>query len=266
MALVEAVSQIVPDQDQTKLKNLETVLTGLLLGQDLRTTILPRLGPGVIAYVESQPETLDQILNSARPLGLLPPFAQVLVVSLRKGDRPSGASGAAAVTTESAIENALRTVLSLAALDEKRNNARSQITTRLVAGVNVTTLDTPIPFAYAVDAAGSRVVLGTSPEAVVRYLEAASNPAAGNRFRRFKPRAFPEDDTFFCVDLKPSASSPAATRTGSSRFWPTARTVLRRMSIATFLRYWPWPGCSRPRISPVDSSRRPRLFIDASGF
>ena len=45
-------------------------------------------------------------------------------------------------------------MLSLAALDEKRNNGRSQITTRSVAGVNVTTLDFPIPFAYAVDDAG----------------------------------------------------------------------------------------------------------------
>ena len=86
---------------------------------------------------------------------LLSPFAQVLVASLRKSGRQPAESAPAAggVTAAAAIENALRTVLSLAALDEKRNNGRSEITTRSVAGANVTTLDSPIPFAYALDAA-----------------------------------------------------------------------------------------------------------------
>ena len=30
---------------------------------------------------------------------------------------------------------------------------------------------------------------------------AASNPKAGDRFRQLKTRAFPDDETFFCVDL-----------------------------------------------------------------
>ena len=69
-AFYEALCQIVPDEDQPKLKNLETLLGGLLLGQDLRTRILPRLGPGLIAYVEAPPDVLD-----ASPSETAPPAA-----------------------------------------------------------------------------------------------------------------------------------------------------------------------------------------------
>jgi hypothetical protein len=195
-AFFEALSQIVPDADGPKLKNLESLLSGLLLGQDLRSRILPQLGPGLIAYVEAQPEALESGAAGNAPTTEFPrPFAQVLVVSLRNDGRAS------AVNATAAIDNALHTVLSLAALDEKRNNGRSQITTRTVAGANVTTLDHPIPFAYAVDTTRSRLIIGSSPGAVGRYLESASNPGAGDRFRQFKSKAFLEDETFFCVDL-----------------------------------------------------------------
>lgn len=203
-ALYEALHQIVPEEDQPKLRNLENMLGGLLLGQDLRTRILPQLGPGLLAYVESPPDTVEGGPGEAAPSGASSqPFAQVLVASLRKGAETPAESARAAggVTAAAAIENALRTVLSLAALDEKRNNGRSQITTRSVAGVNVTTLSSPIPFAYALDAARSRFIVGNSPSAVARYLEATSNPAAGDRFRRFRARAFPDAETFLCVDL-----------------------------------------------------------------
>ena len=203
-AIFEGLSQIVPDEDQPKLENLNAVLSGLLLGQDLRTRILPQLGPSVIAYVEAPPENLDVRRNvTAADSVTSPAFAQVLVVNLQKGARPANepVSAAGAVTTAAAIENALRTVLSFAALDDKRNNGRSKILTRSVAGATLTTLDFPIPFAYALDAAGSRLVVGSSPAAVVRYLESAANPKAGDRFRQLKIRAFPDDETFCCVDL-----------------------------------------------------------------
>jgi hypothetical protein len=202
-ALIQALSQIVPDEDQPKLKNLESVLSGLMLGQDLRTQILPQLGPGIIAYVESPPDAPPAGSNGNGAAAAPNPFAQVLVVSLRKTGQTAAESVPAAggVTTAAAIENALRKVLSFAALDEKRNNGRSQITTRSVAGVKVTTLDSPIPFAYALDDAGSRLILGTSPDAVARYLEAASNPSAGSRFRLLQAQAFPDAGTFLCVDL-----------------------------------------------------------------
>ena len=86
-------------------------------------------------------------------------------------------------------------------MDEKRAQGRSRITTRVVAGATVTTLDPPIPFAYAVDRARDRLVLGTSADAVARYLESSSDPKAGERFRRLQAAAFADAETFVCVDL-----------------------------------------------------------------
>ena len=188
VALHDALSLIVPDEDQPKLANIETILTGLLLGQDLRTQILPRLGPGVLAYLDS-PSEWDQggAGSSGPPAGSSWPFPLVVVVSLG-GDGQGGSSlgearpkeakarDPAPITMAAALENGLRTVLALTAMDEKRNQGRSRILTRVVAGATVTTLDSPISFAYAVDSAGSRLVLGTSAGSVARYLESASDP------------------------------------------------------------------------------------------
>jgi hypothetical protein len=211
-AFYEALCQIVPAEDRTKLTNLETLFGGLLLGQDLRTRILPQLGPGVIAYLESPPDEPPNagVSATATPEAASSPsvFAGVLVTSLRKssGLRPDAVPSASQVTAAAAIENALHTVLALAALDEKRTNKGSQIITRPFAGVYVTTLSPPTPFAYALDDARSRLILSTSPEAVARYLEAASKPEAGARFRQFRARAFPDAQTFFCVDLSALSS------------------------------------------------------------
>ena len=100
-ALYEALCLIVPDLDQAKLRNLETMLGGVLLGQDLRTRILPQLGPGLVAYVEPAPDVPDAERGAVVPTPPASrPFAQVLALSLRN----SGGG----VTTAAAIENALR--------------------------------------------------------------------------------------------------------------------------------------------------------------
>ena len=213
LALYDALSRLVPDEDGPKLANIETVLTGLLLGQDLRTRVLPRLGPGVLAYLDSPSETEEGGAAGAEPSpGSSWPFPLVVVVSLGRDEQGASQAGGAPpkeasaqepapVTVAAALENALRTVLALTAMDEKRNQGRSRILTRVVAGATVTTLDFPIPFAYAVDGAGSRLVVGTSADSVARYLESSSDPKAGERFRRLQAAAFPGDETFFCVDL-----------------------------------------------------------------
>jgi hypothetical protein len=86
-------------------------------------------------------------------------------------------------------------------MDEKRSQGRSRITTRVVAGTAVATLDSPIPFAYAVDAAGSRLILGTSADSVARFVESSSESKAGERFTRLRTEASSGDETFCCVDL-----------------------------------------------------------------
>jgi hypothetical protein len=205
-AFYEALREIVPEEAGPKLTNLETLLGGLLLGQDLRTAILPQLGPGIIAYAESP---LDDASGSGATATATPEASSssrvvggVIVASLRKSGQPASNPTSAGP----AVENALRTVLALAALDEKRNNGRSKIITRSVAGASVTALGDPSPFAYAVDDSGSRLILGTSAQTVARYLDAASKPEAGARFRRFRARAFPDAQTFLCVDLSALSS------------------------------------------------------------
>ena len=89
-ALYDALSGIVPDEDQPKLANIEIVLTGLLLGQDLRRTrILPRLGPGVLAYLDFPSDSDQRGCHQPqdRRLARSWPFPLVVVVSLG-GDDP----------------------------------------------------------------------------------------------------------------------------------------------------------------------------------
>src|SRR5690606_26076309 len=50
-ALTEEVMSLLDGDQQAKAENLLTVLSGLLLGKDPRSEILPNLGPGVIAYL-----------------------------------------------------------------------------------------------------------------------------------------------------------------------------------------------------------------------
>jgi hypothetical protein len=213
LALFDAVSQLVPDEDGPSLANVETVLTGLLLGQDLRTRVLPRLGPGILAYIDLPSDSIDLKAAAADPaLGSSWPFPLVVVVSLGKevpvASRPTGsppeqpnAQEATPVPVAAALENALRTILALTALDGKRNHGRSRIRTSVVAGTAVTTLEPPLPFAYAVDGAGSRAIAATSADSLARYLESSTDAKAGERFRQLHARSFPGDQTFFCVDL-----------------------------------------------------------------
>jgi hypothetical protein len=76
------------------------------------------------------------------------------------------------------------------------------IATSEAAGVSVRTLSTPIPFAYAVDRTGGKLVLGTSASSVAGYLRSASDPDSGGRFRDIQAVAFPGYETFLCVDLE----------------------------------------------------------------
>jgi hypothetical protein len=212
-ALYEALSGIVPDEEQPKLTNVETILSGLLLGHDLRSRILPQLGPGVLAYLDT-PADWDQggAASSGSPPGSAWPFPLVVAVSLGGGEsaasprsegRATGAmtGGPAPPNLAAALENALRTILAFAAMDDKRQQARSRIVSRVVGGATLATLDPAVPFASAVDSAGSRLVVGTSPVSVARYLESSRDPNAGERFRRLRSGYFPGDETFLCLDL-----------------------------------------------------------------
>ena len=78
---------------------------------------------------------------------------------------------------------------------------RPKIIAREVSGVTLKSLDSPVPFAYAVDRPGHRLVVGNSVAAVERYLAAGTDPEAGSRFRRLRDTAFADADSFLCLDL-----------------------------------------------------------------
>ena len=198
LAFFDAIAQIFPDEDQPRLTNIETALTGLLLGRDLRNEILPGVGPGAFAYLDVPSDAKEQegVPDSKPAAAAGWPFPLVMVVGLGR-DKGPGASEAVAA----AVDNALRTVLAIAAMDEKRAEGRSRIVNRVVAGTTVTTLNPAVPFAYAVDRNAGRLILSTSPGAIARYLESSSDPKAGERFGRLRAEAFADAVTYACVDF-----------------------------------------------------------------
>jgi hypothetical protein len=119
-----------------------------------------------------------------------------MVVSLGGDQGPATSPPLAA-----AIDNALRTVLAITAIDEKRAGGRSRITSRAIAGATVMTLDPPINFAYAVDRVRRQLILSPSYDAVVHYLENLEIHQGDDRFRRLHAAAFPDAQTYACVDL-----------------------------------------------------------------
>ncbi len=188
----EAIEAIVPEGDQKRFRNLEIVLTGLLLGNEAME-VVRALGPGVVAFMDAPPESpgpgeRSGAINASGRL-----FPMVVVVDIGGGSSPM-------VAAES-LQNALKTVLALVAMDEKHAGGRASIVSTRVEGASILALDVPIPFAFAVDRAGGRLVLGTSPEAVARTLEASTDLESGARFREWQAGAFPGFETFFCVDM-----------------------------------------------------------------
>jgi hypothetical protein len=173
-ALEEIVRELTPKASRRKLDNVLLALGGVMLGNDVKSAILPHLGPGTLAYLEPP---------ASRGAG----FSLIAMVDL------GGEAGVA-----SALDNALRTLLAVYALDLKHGDGQLQVETSESHGAKLTTLRPTSPFAYAVSA--DRLVLGKSAESVARALEPSSVPAAG--FSRLRAAYFPEVETFVCADLE----------------------------------------------------------------
>jgi hypothetical protein len=158
-------------------------LQGILLGRDLRTEILPHLGPGVLAYLEAaggegqgSPTAPDE-----------PGLAKVLVL----GQDPADGLNAA-------LENALRTYLAFYALDRRHEQGRLELKTRDVGGRKLTSLVPSTPLAFAAE--GDRIILGSSAAAVARAITQAANPTEGP-LEQLRTTRFPQAGSFACVDL-----------------------------------------------------------------
>ena len=124
-----------------------------------------------------------------------------------------------------------------------------------VAGTTVTTLDPPVPFAYAVDRVAPRLILSTSPGAIVRYLESSADPKAGERFGRLRAAAFADAVTYACVDLD-AVKNLAGKHRGSPGPDPgrPPEAAGRLKWTATSRMCWPWPGSFGPVSSRAGSN------------
>jgi hypothetical protein len=201
VALSDTLGDLIPEADRPRARVLSTLLQGLLLGKDPRSEILPRLGPGVVAYLDAPAR------NGA---GAVPPL--VMVVDLGGETADPGVAAA--------VDNALRSALALYALDPARKNLSLRVETHETGGVRVTTLaGTETRFAFAAER--GVLVFGTSAEAVAG---ASADPTAGGSpgFQEFRAAFFPRAETFAFADL------PAIVRAADARRPELARNLARR--------------------------------------
>ncbi|MCA1685597.1 MAG: hypothetical protein LC745_06345, partial [Planctomycetia bacterium] len=179
--LLDALLSLAPGDQKPKIDNLLLALDGLLSGLDTRKDVVPRLGPGVLAYVEGP--------DGESPAHRLP---AVLVVEL--------GPGAEGPKVAPALVNGLKTLLALYALDEKHEGGRLRVESRPAAGTRIYTLNEATPFAFAVR--DGRLVLGTTASAVAGALSAQADPHADARFERLRAAHFPGAESFACLDLR----------------------------------------------------------------
>ena len=124
-ALYKLLRPLVPEPEQARLSNAEIALQGILLGQDLRTRILPGLGPRVLAYVDAPADWEPKSESGASP-GRNWPFPSVLAVELAADleAKPTSSGPAASASVADALDNALNTFLAMVTFDEKLARAR----------------------------------------------------------------------------------------------------------------------------------------------
>ncbi|SIN89298.1 hypothetical protein SAMN05444166_1478 [Singulisphaera sp. GP187] len=194
-AIEEVIRSMTPSSGQRKLDNLLLGLSGLLLGRDLRAEILPKLGPGVLAYVEANP-------GSGQSGGL----SYVLSVDLKaEPGKPEVAD---------ALENGLRTFLALYALDAKHGNGQLELESReIIPKVAVTNLRPTSPFAFAVGQ--GRLVIGVTAEAVTRAIQPQA--ATHRNLSQLRAAYFSQAETFLCVDLEKVRAFAEAHRAAIAR-------------------------------------------------
>ena len=178
----ETLLDLVPERDRPKLENLRVALDGILLGRSARDEVIPRLGPGLVAYLERP------AADSERPVRGMPVVVSVEVEKTRAGAQASEAIG-----------NALRTLLALHALDPKHGEGLLQFETRTLAIGEVSALRPTTPFAFSTGV--GKLVLGTTADAVARALLAQAQEAGPSRFETIRAALFPGAGSFACADL-----------------------------------------------------------------
>ncbi len=175
VAVVDHLFKVASIEQRDKAQLGWNVLNGLFLGKDLRNDILPQVGPGMLLRVDA-PVARDDM------------FPMVMTVDI---------GGGAAISA--AIENALKTVWALAALDNQHGPIK--VVSREISGVRVSSLSgTERPWSFAMTA--GRLAIGSDAEAVASSLVKANSQAAKVPLARLREEFFPDSTNFAVVDLE----------------------------------------------------------------
>jgi hypothetical protein len=201
-SLYQVCVQLVPEAERPRVEGLETALKGIFLGQDLKSRILPGLGPRLLAMVDGPADWKPCMRPAGEPGNK---WALPSVVSLElRAPNPADADKTAeppGPTVADAADNALSTALALFTLDREHAPLGSRIVRREVGKVTLTTLDPPVPFAFAVDREGHRLILSNSAATLEHFLAGAPDVSGEGRFGRIRAAAFPDDRSFLYFDL-----------------------------------------------------------------
>ncbi len=177
-AIVDLFTGLASEHDRPKFENIRIALRGLLLGLDVHSDVMTRLGPAALVYVEaSGGETPSRW------------FPMVGSIEVERGSKAGPA-----------LDNALRTILALHALDEKHGGGSLRVESRPAPGAPITTLNASTPFAYAVR--DGRIDVGSSADAVARALAASNDPKASERVDGLRSAFFPDTPSFAAADLR----------------------------------------------------------------
>ncbi len=204
-ALYDGFVELLSPTERIPLDHVETVLTGLLLGTDVSTRILPGLGPRVVVFLKAP---VVSARDGASEEGF--EFPMGLMIGL-DAPREKGMIG-------HALENALKTVLALASMDEKRGLGGSRIVTSERDGARVTAFDRRALFAFAVDQDGSRLVVGSSGSVVDDCLGLDRTAEVGSRFQKLASVGGSRSPSFVVIDLQATARAVEGRRRMLSRF------------------------------------------------
>jgi hypothetical protein len=177
-AICDEMLMLLDGEERAQAQNILDAMSGMLLGKDPRKEIFPHLGPGIIAYVAQDGDRSEMRL------------AVVVAIELSGGRVVSGA-----------IENGLRTLLALAALDPKRAATGAKVETVEDEGVRLTVLRGPATLlAYYVEP--GLLAVGNSAESVAALAKGGATRSGDSAFESLRSRHFPAAKTFLFADLE----------------------------------------------------------------
>ncbi len=182
VAIKQAVLLWLNDKDRQKAEHLLQTLSGFTLARSVEDEVIPALGPGAVGVLAGPRSSGDQL---GRP---------VLLFGLEfRGGEPMARS----------IENGVRSIFTLLALDPKRADENLQVSTSMVNDQPIMSLNGRISV-LAAGVGPSLLAMGNNPEAVAEFLDASNRPAHSRKPMALLDRQarFAKANAFVHVDLE----------------------------------------------------------------